>query len=50
MEYIFLICVDFDFNVIIGKMLISFYAAAVLCDPGRLHSIFRFLISLFLNA
>lgn len=50
MKYVFLICVDFDFNVIIGKMLISFYAAIVLCAPHRLRSIFRSLISSFSNA
>lgn len=50
MKYIFSIFVDFDFNVIIGKMLISFYVATVFCDLCKLHSIFRFLISLFSNA
>lgn len=50
MKDIFLLCVDFDFNVLIGKMLVSFYEATVFCDLRRLNNTFRFLISLFSNA
>lgn len=43
MKYVFL--TDFDFNIIIGKMLISLCVATALCDLIRLHNIFQFLIS-----
>lgn len=42
MKYISLIFLDFYFSVIIGRILISFYVATVLCDLRRLRSVFRF--------